>query len=93
MREDEIPIFENVNKFKVNTRVFKKDTSVFKEFKEDTAASLQQMVNEDQKNWKISRFIKDKDEADRERVEKIFQKNFMRIKRVFTNEISHSAFP
>ena len=91
MREEEIPIFENVNKFKVQTRVFKKDTSVFKDFKEDTTASLQMMVIEDLKNWKVSRFIKD--EADRERVERLLQKHFLRIKRVFTSFISQSSFP
>ena len=36
LREEDIPIYEKVNKFKVNKRVFRKDASVFKEWKEDT---------------------------------------------------------
>lgn len=40
LREEEIPIYEKVNKFKVNHRVFRKEFSVFKEWKEDTPALL-----------------------------------------------------
>lgn len=39
-------------------RVFKKETSVFKDWKEDTPSSLLKMVESDINCWKIPRFIK-----------------------------------
>ncbi len=66
LREEDVPIYEKINKFKVNQRVFKKDASVFKEWKDDTPGMLQEMMADDLKVWKCSRFIKD--EGDRERV-------------------------
>lgn len=65
MREDEIPLFEKANKSKVQQRVFKKDASVFRDWKEDTTKTLENMFLDDIRFWKISRFIKD--DNDRER--------------------------
>jgi hypothetical protein len=47
LREEDIPIYEKVNKYKVNQRVFRKDASVFKEWKEDTNGMLSDMFNDD----------------------------------------------
>lgn len=52
---------------------------------------LQNMFLDDIKWWKISRFVKD--ETDRERVERVLMKNFIRIKKIFTSCISTSLFP
>ena len=65
MREDEIPLFEKANKSKVQQRVFKKDASVFRDWKEDTSKTLENMFLDDTRFWKIARFIKD--DNDRER--------------------------
>ena len=40
-------------------RVYKKDTSVFKEWKEDIPFTINQMIEDDIKSWKLHRFIKD----------------------------------
>jgi len=47
---------------------------------------LLNMFNDDIKWWKIARFIKD--ENDRERVEKYLERNFMKIKKIFTSFIA-----
>ena len=44
---------------KVEERVFRKETSVFREWKEDTPYSVSQMVDDDFKYWKVYRFCKD----------------------------------
>jgi len=49
------------------------------------------MVQDDFRYWKGSRFIKD--EADKDRVEKLMAKNFVKLKRIFTSFISQSSFP
>jgi len=91
LREEEIPIFEKIGRTKVQQRVFRKEFSVFKEWKEDTPSLNTQMVEDDFRYWKGSRFIKD--EADKDRVEKLMAKNFVKIKRIFTSFISQSSFP
>jgi hypothetical protein len=40
-------------------RVFKKEASVFREWKEDTEATLKKTLSLDLNEWKVSRFIKD----------------------------------
>jgi hypothetical protein len=40
LREDDVHIFEKINKFKVQKRVFIKEHSVFKDWKEDTPGTL-----------------------------------------------------
>lgn len=91
MREDEIPLFEKDNKSKVQQRVFKKDTSVFRDWKEDTTKSLENMFLDDIRFWKIGRFIKD--DNDRERTMQVVGKYFIKIKKVFTSLICQSGFP
>ena len=91
LREEDVPIHEKVNRFKVQQRVFKKENSVFKEWKEDTQNMVDTMYQDDIKWWKIGRFIKDED--DRLRVEKLIWKNFAKIKKIFTSLISQSSYP
>lgn len=81
LREDEIPVFEKANKSKVQQRVFKKETSVFREWMEDTPKTLDAMFEDDRKWWKLARFIKD--DTDRENTERAVQKHFPKIKRIF----------
>jgi len=44
-------------------RKFKKDASVFRDWKEDTPISLGRALECDLKAWKASRFIKDYEEV------------------------------
>ena len=44
-------------------RVFKKETSVFKEWKEDNFQTYQQLLADDFKFWKIYRFVKDDEDV------------------------------
>lgn len=66
--------------------MFKKEHSVFKDWKEDTPQTLSTMFLDDIKWYKIARFIKD--DTDRENVEKVLQKGFLKIKKIFTVLIS-----
>lgn len=91
LREEEIPIFEKIGKTNIKQRVFRKEFSVFKDWREDTPSMNTQMVQDDFRYWKGSRFIKD--EADKDRVEKLMAKNFVKLKRIFTSFISQSSFP
>ncbi len=52
---------------------------------------LSTMFNDDIKWWKIARFVKD--DTDRERTEKVIERNFQRIKKIFTSFIAQSYFP
>jgi len=44
-------------------REFKKETSVFKDWKEDTPQRIAQMLDDDFNYWKVFRFIKDPEEV------------------------------
>ncbi len=52
-----------MSKFKVTTRLFKKESSVFKEWKEDTEDTIAKCAEHDQKYWKVPRFVKDPNEV------------------------------
>jgi hypothetical protein len=91
LREEDIPIVEKINKFKVNQRVFRKDASVFKEWKEDNMSMIADMFADDTRWWKCSRFIKD--ENDRERVTKLVQTHYVILKKIFSGLTSSSTFP
>lgn len=73
------------------SRVFKKDHSVFKDWKEDTHATLEKCFEYDQAHWKLSRFIKDAGEQ--EKVEKVLWKNYKKLKRIFISLSCRSRFP
>ena len=43
--------------------MFRKEHSVFKEWKEDNKVSIDQMIDDDLKWWKVSRFVKEETEV------------------------------
>jgi len=71
--------------------VFKKETSVFRDWKEDTPKTLENMFLDDIRWWKVARFIKD--ENDRDRTVQVIAKHFPKIKKIFTSLICQSSFP
>lgn len=73
------------------SRVFKKEHSVFRDWKEDTNSTLDQCFEYDRAHWKLSRFIKDAGEQ--EKVEKVLRKHYKKLKRIFISEASRSRFP
>eukprot|EP00347_Sterkiella_histriomuscorum_P002614 403367462 len=91
LREEEIPIFIKGSKIKVQQRVFKKDNSVFKDWKEDTPQTINQMLDDDMKYWKCHRFIKE--ENDKIACEKIIRQNAVLLKKIFMTEVCNSGFP
>ena len=72
-------------------RVFKKETSVFREWKEDTPHVLNKAMELDQKEWKAARFIKDPAEV--ESCWRVIKQNFSKLKDVFITMASKSSFP
>jgi hypothetical protein len=63
VRTEEIPIVVRPSKNKeVVERKFRKETSVFREWKEDTPLTFEKLSELDRKQWKAPRFIKDEDE-------------------------------
>eukprot|EP00347_Sterkiella_histriomuscorum_P014450 403360819 len=90
-REEDIPIFVKTSKIKVFQRVFKKDTSVFKDWKEDTASSYLKCGEHDQKFWKIPRFVKDP--IEQQLCFDLVQANFKHLKNIFISLACKSSFP
>ena len=80
-----------MTKLKVVKRVFKKDTSVFKDWKEDTPILLNKAMELDQKEWKAARFIKDPAEV--ESCWRVIKQNFSKLKDVFITLAARSNFP
>ena len=78
-------------KSRVIQRVFKKETSVFKDWKEDTPQILSKAMEHDEKEWKAMRFIKDPVEV--EACKRVIQQNFQKLKDVFITLASRSNFP
>jgi len=64
-RQDEIPPFAKIPKSHVHVRTFNKQIapSVFREWREDTSATLADAFRADKENWKLNRFIKDPDDV------------------------------
>jgi hypothetical protein len=58
---------------------------VFRDWKEDTTKTLENMFLDDIRFWKIGRFIKD--DNDRENTMQVVGKYFLKIKKVFTSLI------
>jgi hypothetical protein len=90
-REEDIPLFFKTMASKVVERQFNKEVSVFKAWRQDTPASLNQAFNEDIKHWKGYRFIK----QDEERIETegVLKKHFARLKHIFIHCCAGSSFP
>jgi len=90
-REEEIAPFAKEPRSKENVRVFKKEHSVFAQWREDTPIILSNCFKADTEKWKLSRFIKDP--KDLENVERVLWDNFVKIKRIFLAKAARSNFP
>ena len=90
-REEDIPIQVKQSKTKTIERKFKKDASVFKEWKEDTPYILQKSAELDKREWKAPRFIKDPEEV--EKCWEVIWKYFAKLKDIFITMASRSNFP
>eukprot|EP00349_Pseudokeronopsis_sp_Brazil_P006027 CAMPEP_0202967230 /NCGR_PEP_ID=MMETSP1396-20130829/12024_1 /ASSEMBLY_ACC=CAM_ASM_000872 /TAXON_ID= /ORGANISM="Pseudokeronopsis sp., Strain Brazil" /LENGTH=291 /DNA_ID=CAMNT_0049692037 /DNA_START=293 /DNA_END=1165 /DNA_ORIENTATION=+ len=91
VREEDIPIVVKKTKMKVTERVFKKDASVFKDWKEDTPFLLEKCMQHDKQCWKVPRFIKDPSEQDK--VWDILVQNFKKLKDLFLTLSCRSIYP
>ena len=69
IRTEELPPFAKEMKATVVTRAFKKETSVFSAWKQDTPASLQKAFDCDMAMWKGHRFIKTEEEVSKFRLD------------------------
>jgi len=58
-REEQPPIFEKTITARFKERVFDKNKSVFKEWVEDDAATMDGIYQHDIKLWKCARFLKE----------------------------------
>jgi hypothetical protein len=90
-RAEEVPPYPKPLRSKQVARVFRKEHSVFKDWKEDTQETLDKCFKYDQAHWKLPRFIKD--EKDLANVEKTIKRHYKKLKRIFIGEASHSGFP
>jgi len=72
-------------------RVFKKETSVFREWREDTESMFSSCFASDTSHWKVQRLIKNPD--DFLAVEALLRKHFARLKKIFIVQASKSGFP
>ncbi len=80
-----------MSKTKTVERRFKKDTSVFRDWKEDNNYVLTKSAELDKKEWKAPRFIRDVEEIDR--CWDVIWQNFTKLKDIFINLASKSNFP
>ncbi|CDW89852.1 UNKNOWN [Stylonychia lemnae] len=102
-REEDIPVYIKQSKMKVFSRVFKKETSVFRDWKEDNDQILARCCDHDYKYWKIPRFVKDPGEVCKSinhliylQQQKCFDyviQNFTKLKEIFITIASRSSFP
>jgi len=90
-RQEEVPLFHKPPKSKTNERVFTKDQSVFRPWREDTDYLLEQAFRIDSQNWKLPRFIKDPEDV--AGCERVLRENFARLKKIFLCEAADSGFP
>lgn len=90
-RNEDVPKYRKPLKQQQVSRVFSKEHSVFKDWKEDTHSTLAKCFEYDQAHWKLSRFIKDA--AEQDKVERVLEKHYEKLKRIFINEACRSRFP
>jgi hypothetical protein len=90
-RTEEIPIIEKTYSSLSTEIVFKKNQSVFKDWKEDTDTKLKAVVEHDFALYKLTKFVKD--EQDREKVENLIKKNLETLKIIHLYYASRSSFP
>lgn len=91
VREEEVPSFFKTGKSKINQRVFRKEYSVFRDWREDNPNFLNLCFKSDSGLWKLHKFIKDP--VDLEKTIELLKENFVRIKKIFLSEASKSGFP
>ena len=72
-------------------RTFKKEHSVFKDWKEDTPEQIADCIEHDIKMWHVSRFIKDDEE--RLAVENVIRRFAEMLKNAFIQGASRGTFP
>ena len=72
-------------------RTFKKDQSVFRDWKEDTPQLLERCSQLDKMLWKAPRFIKDPEEV--AKCWKVIENNMAQLKDIFVHLASISNFP
>jgi hypothetical protein len=75
----------------IQQRVFKKETSVFREWREDTESMFSSCFASDTSHWKVQRLIKNPD--DFLACEALLRKHFARLKKIFIVQASKSGFP
>ena len=90
-REEEIPLLYKPYIARSCERVFKKETSVFKDWKEDEPKMLERAFNRDVECWKVERFIKDG--LARKDVEDALLEYFPALKSIFLALASRSGYP
>jgi hypothetical protein len=78
----------------INQRFFSKESSVFKQWKEETATQRKESIATDCQLWKLNRLMnKSKDDPEIERCRVLIMKHQEFLKEVFINLIAESAYP
>jgi hypothetical protein len=75
----------------VVTRSFTKESSVWKDWREDTPQQIKDSMEHDLKLWNISRLIKTEEE--RFAVEEVVRSHAATLKNVFIQAASRGSFP
>ena len=70
---------------------FYKDQSVFKKWREDTPALLDECARLDFKHWKVPKFCKDEEDVDR--CKQVIRDHYMGLKHIYVSLISTDEFP
>lgn len=90
-RTEEIPAFVKQGKSHQKVRTFKKQNSVFKDWKEDDDKRIDAAFEHDTSHWKVPRFVKDPDEQ--KHVLFLIKKHFVTLKSIYIYYCSKSNFP
>lgn len=90
-REETIPPFVKEGKSHIAQRTFKKETSVFKDWRDDREHTFDTCFKYDVAHWKVHRLIKNVE--DYTACEEILRENFARLKKIFIVQASRSGFP
>ncbi|TNV87178.1 hypothetical protein FGO68_gene2179 [Halteria grandinella] len=92
VRTEDIPIVIRPNRKKETfERKFRKETSVFRDWKEDTQEMLDKISGIEMWQWKAPRFIKDKDEV--QFCWDVIVKHMPKLKDIFTHLACNSSYP
>ena len=90
-REEDIQIFTKEYNRNIREREFKKEHSVFANWRSDNIKEIKAGLKKDISKWKVPRFVKD--EEDYEAVCKIMEENVIFIKTLYITLISNSNYP